>query len=326
MRYRALVFEGRRKPLSIQEIERPAYTTEEFIEVKLKSAALNRRDYWITKGLYPDIKGNVPTVLGSDGCGIYESKECIICPNVNWGFGEFPGSDYTILGLQEHGTLAERIYVRKDKIHPKPKHLSVSEAACLPLAGLTAYRTLFSRCKTKKGQNVLISGVGGGVALLACQMAIAIGANVYVTSSSSDKIKRAKLLGAIDGADYNDIDGMTEMAKSINGFDVVIDSAGGSGFNQLLKMCRLGANVGIYGGTVGSISGVAVPNLFFKQISIHGSTMGSDLEFKAMLDLVNEYSIIPVIDNVRSLDDAAISIGDMEKNTQFGKQIIEIAN
>ncbi len=324
MTINALIFRGRHEPIEVQEISKPDYVTDDFVSVKLKSAALNRRDYWITKGLYPDIADNLPAVLGSDGCGIYEGNEYIICPNVNWGDGPFPSTNYTILGLQEYGTFADQIFVRKNKLYRKPDHLSSEQAACLPLAGLTAYRALFTRCQAKKGQKVLISGIGGGVALFACQFAIAIGAEVYVTSGDEKKIKKAIALGAVDGVSYKDPQAMKALGKKVGGFDVVIDSAGGKGFNQLLKMCKLGANVGIYGGTAGTISGVAVPNLFFKQISIHGSTMGSDEEFKKMIDLVNEYKIVPVVYKVRSLQEGNTSINDMSKNEHFGKFVLNI--
>ena len=187
----------------------------------IKAAALNRRDFWITQGLYPDIPENIPAVLGSDCCGVLEGKEYIACPNINWGTGYFPAKEYGILGLHENGTLAEKIYIRKSKLYPKPAHLSAEEAACLPLGALTAFRALFSRSNLKKGQNVLISGVGGGVALLACQFAVAIGANVYVTSSREEKIERAKKIGAIDGVSYKDTDAMTELAKSVGGLSLI---------------------------------------------------------------------------------------------------------
>ena len=324
MAFNALVFEERNIPLALKEVSKPDYVNDDFVCLDIKSAALNRRDFWITKGLYPDIANNLPAVLGSDGCGVFEGKEYVICPNVNWGNDFFPAPNYTILGLQERGTFAEKIYVRKDKLVPKPKHLSSEQAACLPLAGLTAYRALFSRSKLTKGQKVLISGVGGGVALFACQFAIAIGAEVYVTSGSEEKIKRAIELGAVDGVSYKDIEAMQALSNKVNGFDVVIDSAGGKGFNQLLKMCKLGANVSIYGGTAGTISGVAVPNLFFKQISIHGSTMGSDEEFKKMIELVNEYKIVPVVHSVRSLKDGQSAIDDLKKNEHFGKFVLNV--
>ena len=325
MKFRGLVFEQRKQPLTLKELEKPAYVNDDrFICVDIKAASLNRRDYWITKGLYPEIIGNLPTVLGSDGCGVYQGKEYIICPNANWGNEFFPSPNYTILGLQEYGTFAEKIFVRKDKIFPKPEHLSVQQAACIPLAGLTAYRALFSRSKLKKKQRVLISGVGGGVALLACQFAVAMGAEVYVTSGSEEKIKRAIGLGAIDGVSYSDTDAMDELAKSVKGFDVVIDGAGGKGFSQLLKMCKLGANVSIYGGTKGTISGVAPTNLFFKQISIHGSTMGSDQEFKEMVKFVNDYKIVPIVHKLKKLQNGDEAIKELSTNQHFGKIVLEV--
>lgn len=324
MSFKAWIFEDRSIPLSYKEIDVPSYVNDSYVEVEVSAAALNRRDYWITQGLYPNLVDHVPTVLGSDCCGKVEGREYIVCPNINWGDGFFPSDDYGILGLEEYGTFAERIYVKKDKLFHKPEHLSVEQAACLPLAGLTAYRALFSRSKVKAGDKVLISGVGGGVALLACQFAVAVGAEVYVTSGSEDKIERAKKLGAIDGASYNDEEGMKAMAKSIGGFEVVIDSAGGKGFNQLLKMCRLGANVSIYGGTKGSLKSIAAPNLFFKQISIHGSTMGSDREFEEMVKLVNEHKIVPVIHEVRQMQNADQALMDLGKNQHFGKYVLKV--
>ena len=323
MGFNAWVFEDRIKPLEYKEVGVPSYVNDDFVGLNVQAAALNRRDFWITQGLYPDIPENIPAVLGSDCCGTLDGNEYIVCPNINWGEAYFPAENYGILGLQEYGTFAEKIYVRKSKLYPKPSHLSSEEAACLPLAGLTAFRALFSRSQLKKGQNVLISGVGGGVALIACQFAVAVGANVYVTSGKEEKIERAKKLGAIDGVSYKDTDAMQDLAKSVGGFEVVIDSAGGKGFNQLLKMCRLGANVSIYGGTKGSIKGVAVPNLFFKQISIHGSTMGSDEEFGKMVKLVNEHKIVPVVHQIRPMREGKETIEDLGRNTHFGKYVLK---
>ena len=161
--------------------------------------------------------------------------------------------------------------------------------------------------------------------MLACQFAIAIGAEVYVTSGKEEKIEKAINLGAKGGVNYNDKRGMKELGKKVNGFDVVIDSAGGKGFNRLLSMCKLGANVSIYGGTMGTISGLAVPNLFFKQISIHGSTMGSDSEFKKMVELVNEYKIVPIVHEVNPIADGQKVIDALEENKQFGKYVLAVS-
>ena len=324
MSFKAWVFEDRSIPLVYKEIEIPSYVDENYVGLDVHAAALNRRDFWITQGLYPNITPNVPTVLGSDCCGSYENEDYIVCPNINWGEGFFPSSDYGILGLEEFGTFSEKIYVKKNKLFPKPIHLSHEEAACLPLAGLTAYRALFSRSKLAKGEKVLISGVGGGVALIACQFAIAIGAEVYVTSSSEEKIDKAIQMGAKGGANYKDEEAMISLSKSVGGFEVVIDSAGGKGFNLLLKMCRLGARVSIYGGTTGSLRSIAAPNLFFKQISIFGSTMGSDTEFKDMIQLVNEHEIRPIIHNVRPMEEGDASLADIGRNLHFGKYVLKV--
>ncbi len=319
---KAIVFEGKDHPLKYASIANDP--REGMVKLTLKSAALNRRDYWITLGLYPG-KPNLPTVLGSDGCGLYEGKEYIICPNVDWGEKSFPSPGYVILGYEHFGTFAESIYVPSNKLYPKPSHLTVEQAAAIPLAGLTAYRALVSRCGAKKNDRVLISGIGGGVALFACQFALALGCEVYVTSGSSGKIEKAKELGVIEGVNYKDPSAMIQLAKKVGGFDVVIDSAGGPGFNTLLKMCRMGANVGIYGGTVGNIDGVSVPNLFFKQISIHGSTMGSDQEFAAMLDLINKHKIIPIVDRRYDLSEGVEAVNSMKNSSQFGKIVLDIA-
>lgn len=309
--------------LQYEEVEDLKVSSEDFAIVDLKAAAFNRRDYWITKGMYKGID-NFPITLGSDGCGNYDGKQVVLCPNINWGDGYFPREDYQILGLETPGTFAQKVAVPRKNIYPKPSHLNVFQAAALPLAGLTAFRALFTRAGTRRDENVLISGVGGGVALMACQMAIAIGTNVYVTSSSQEKIEKAKELGAKDGVSYKDKDQMLSLSKKVGGFDVVIDSAGGDGFQTLLKMCRLGARVSVYGGTAGNINNVSVPNLFFKQITILGSTMGSDQEFEKMLEFIHHYNIVPVVDEVIPLSRGQDAIGKLSEGEQFGKLVIDV--
>lgn len=321
---KALLFTGVKEPLVYTDVDLPEHD-DTFGLVRLRAAALNRRDYWITLGLYPDLR--FPSILGSDGCGEYEGQEIVINPSVHWGNDpRFYSDDYFILGMAEDGTFAEQVAVRKKNIYPKPAHLTAEQAAALPLAGLTAYRVLFSRCQARATDKVLISGVGGGVALLACQFAIAIGAEVYVTSGSEEKIEKAVALGAKGGANYKSPESMKALQKRSGGFDVVIDSAGGDGFNQLLKMCRKGARIGVYGGTAGAWNGVSVPNVFFKQLSIYGSTMGADAEFGQMLDFVSEYEIVPVVDRVFDLKDGNEALQLMKTSRQFGKIVLRIAN
>lgn len=319
---KALVFTGIKEPLVYKDITVPEVEDDSAI-VTLKAAGINRRDYWITYGLYPGIV--FPTVLGSDGCGIYEGREVVICPNVNWGNDQrFPLEAYDIIGLKKYGTFAEQIVVTKSSIYDKPAHLTATQAAALPLAGLTAYRALFTKCKAKAGQNILISGIGGGVALFAFQFAVATGANVYVTSSSEEKIERAKEMGAKGGALYTSRKGMRNLLRSTGGFDVIIDSAGGDGFPQLIKLCKPGAQIGIYGGTRGNINGIIPATVFFKQLSIHGSTMGSDEEFQQMLSFVTKHKIVPVVDTIHPLTEGQLALNKMENSPQFGKFVLQI--
>lgn len=319
---KALLFTGIKEPLVYTDVDLPVHD-DTFGVVQLKAAAINRRDYWITLGLYPKLR--FPTVLGSDGCGLHEGEEVVINPSIHWGDNpRFYSDDYYMLGMEEYGTFAEQVAVRKKNIYKKPAHLTAVQAAALPLGGLTAYRVLFSRCQAQPGDKVLISGIGGGVALLACQFAIAIGAEVYVTSSSEEKIGKAMALGAIGGANYKDPDSMKALQKAAGGFDVVIDSAGGDGFDQLLRMCRKGARIGVYGGTAGSWNKVGVPNIFFKHLSIYGSTMGSDAEFGQMLDFVSTHKIVPVVDSVFDLKDGNEALKMMKTSPQFGKIVLRI--
>lgn len=320
---KALVCKGVKQPLVYEDIDVPHVGPEQVV-VTLQAAALNRRDYWITQGLYPGLR--FPTVLGSDGCGIFEEQEVIINPNIDWGPDpRLPDKSYHILGLKAYGTFAEQVVVGRDRLHPKPPHLSAEQAAALPLAGLTAFRSLFTRCATGADDKVLISGIGGGVATMAFQFAVAVGAEVYVTSSSEEKIAEAVRMGARGGVDYRDPEAMQALGKSVGGFDVVIDSAGGDGFTRLLRMCRKGARVGVYGATRGAWQNVSVPTIFFKQLSIFGSTMGSDGEFERMLDFVSEHRIVPIIDRVFTLAEGQAAMAHMQGYQHFGKIVLRPA-
>ncbi|MGB7301028.1 MAG: zinc-binding dehydrogenase [Burkholderiaceae bacterium] len=319
---KALVYKAKNAPLAFEEMKLPEPTKEQAV-VNLKSAALNHRDNWITKGLYPNIREDI--ILGSDGAGTVDGREVIINPNIGWGSDErFPSPDYLILGMPTHGTFAEQICIAKDRLVDKPAHLSMEEAAALPLGGLTAYRTLFSRCATQAGDNVLISGVGGGVALFACQFAIAAGAKVWVTSGSEEKIDKAVALGASGGVSYRQDGWAKQIKKQSGGFDVIIDSAGGQGFADLVKVTRPGARIGLYGGTRGNWEGVSPPIVFFNQIDILGSTMGSDKDFADMVAFVNKHKIKPVIDANFLLADGNAALSRMDNGEQFGKITLTI--
>lgn len=317
---KALQLESIHQWPTYKEVATPTPESDQVL-VSIKAAALNHRDVWITHGKYPKIK--LPCILGSDGAGLVGDREVIINPNINWGDNpDYQRPDYRILGLPDDGTFAEYCVVGKDKIHDKPAHLSFEEAAALPLGGLTAFRSAFTKAKIKEGDRVLISGVGGGVALLACQFALAAGAHVWVTSGSEEKIESAIQMGATGGASYKEEGWADQLKLRSGGFDAVIDSAAGDGFHYLAKVCRPGARIAIYGGTQGMITKLNPFNLFWKQVALMGTTMGTDAEFAQMIDFVGAHKITPVVDEVFSFENAEAAFVKMDEGRQFGKIVM----
>lgn len=306
------------------------------VRIKLLAAALNHRDVWITQGQYAGIK--FPTILGSDGVGVVESvgegvdtqlvgKVVLINPNNQWGDSQrHQSKQYHIMGLPKDGTLAEFFTVEADRIHAVPTHLTIEQAAALPLAGLTAYRALFGRAQLQAGEKVLISGIGGGVALFAMQFAIAAGAEVYVSSSSEEKIAKAIQLGAKAGVLYNQEAWHKAFVKTHGEMDVIIDSACGNGFAALIDILAFGGRIAFYGGGQGTINGLNPQKIFWKQISILGSTMGSDTQFKDMIDFVQKHHITPVVDSIYALEDGQTAFKHMADGAQFGKIVVRVAS
>ncbi len=320
---KALVLNALHQGLDYQEMPAPHAGKQDGL-VHLRAAALNHRDLFITQGLYAGIK--FPTILGSDGAGEYRGKAVVIDPSLDWGGDpKAQGRGFRVLGLPDDGTFAAQIAIPRSNIHPKPQHLDWEQAAALPLAGVTAWRVLFTRCQIKAGERVFITGIGGGVALMVLQLAIAAGAEVFVSSGSDEKIAKAVALGAKGGANYRLPDWDKTLKKDAGGFDVVIDSAGGDGFGALLGLCNPGARIGVYGGTQGKINGLSPQPLFWKQVSILGSTMGTRLDFRRMLAFVSKHEIVPVIDSVFALSDGNEALKKMEKGDQFGKIVLRIA-
>lgn len=317
----------------LEEVEKPTLSNNQAL-VKIHYAALNHRDQWIREGQYAKIQ--LPAILGSDGCGeVVEvhndekkdwiGKTVIINPNINWGNNnQFQAKDYQILGMPTFGTLAEYVVVDIDRLHLKPEYLSTEMAAALPLAGLTAYNALFNKGKVESNMNVLISGVGGGVAQFAFLFAIAIGANVYVTSSKDDVIAACKNLGAKDGANYKVEGAIKNLAKSIGGFDIIIDSACGDGMNELISTLKPTGKFVFYGATKGLPKDLNMRQIFWNHLQILGSTMGSDEDFGKMINLCNNYKIKPILDKTFDFANAVEAFDRMKDGSQFGKIIVKI--
>lgn len=321
-------------PLSFSEVETPKPAANDAL-VKLCYAALNHRDVWIQKGLYAGLK--FPIILGSDGAGVVESlgesapkdwlgKEVIINPSLDWGPSErAQQKSFRILGLPDDGTFAEFVKVPAENLAPKPAHLSFEAAAALPLAGLTAYRALFSRAQLSAQDKVLITGIGGGVALFGLQFAVALGAEVWVTSGSDEKLSKAKTLGAKGGANYAQPNWAESLRQNAGLFDVIFDSAGGEGFLSLIDLAAPGARIAFVGATRGDVKDFNLRKIFWKQLSLLGSTMGSPADFEAMLKFVSEKRIEPVVDRAFALEDAELALRHMDNAQQFGKITLKIS-
>ncbi len=320
---RAAILHAVNSPLSVGQVPDPVPSKGEVV-VHIRHAALNHRDVWISKGQYAGIK--TPVVLGSDACGVLDDgSEVIINPGFYFGDDErFQSSDFSILGMPKNGTLAEKVAVPEAYVYSKPVHLNSEQAAALPLAGLTAYRALFTRGAYRPGERVLVTGIGGGVALFAMQFALACGSEVWVTSSSVEKIQKAEAMGASGGFNYKQSDWVKDCSARNLGFDVIVDGAGGPDFGQLLHVCNQGARISVYGGTAGKFGSISPQMLFWKQISIMGSTMGSQHDFTRMLQLVEDKMIVPVVSRVFDLEDVQAAFDYMEQGMQFGKPVVEI--
>ncbi|GAB4127863.1 MAG: zinc-binding dehydrogenase [Raineya sp.] len=316
--------------IEIQEVPKPSPKQNEVL-VKVLYASLNRRDQWARVGLYPGMTYNC--ILGSDACGVVEAlgegvdthwlgKEVILNPNQNWGNDpRHPQKTYTILGMPTNGVFAEYVLISADRLHEKPNYLPANEAAAVPLAALTAYRACFYKGHIKAGDNVLITGIGGGVAQFAAQFAFAVGANVWVTSGKDEKIQTLQKYGIKGGANYKKTDWHKDLLQMSGGFDVIIDSAGGNDFNLLLKTLKMSATLVFYGATLGSVK-LDMPRVFFGQYTIKGTTMGNDQEFADMLSFISKYQIRPIIDSVRPFEQIVEAFDAMRDGQIFGKVVI----
>ncbi len=323
--------------IELQEIPAPTPTSGQVL-VRISAAALNRRDEWARIGMYPGMTYNC--VLGADACGTvielganvsseWQNKEVVFNPNRNWGDNpETQSNTYNVLGMPSNGTFSEFMVIDADRLHLKPTFLTHEQAAALPLAGLTAFRAVFRRGNIQKGDKMLVTGIGGGVAQMVAQMAQAAGASVYVTSGDDKKLDFMKNLGVL-GVNYKtqnwhkELLEFPEIAQN-NGFDVIIDSAGGDDFNLLLRSLRPAGTLVFYGATLGSPQKLDMPRIFFGQYTIKGSTMGNDDEFVEMLTFVEKHKIIPIIDSVRPFSEIISAFEDMRNGKVFGKLVVSM--
>lgn len=317
--------------IHLVELPKPICQPNEVL-IRIKAAALNHRDEWCRKGLYPNIQDGI--VLGSDGAGIVEQigtgvdsqllgQEVMLNPALHWGENErAQGKNFEIIGMPRNGTFAEYVVVPADRVFPKPYHLSWEEAAALPLAGLTAYRAVAVQGKLKAGDQVLVTGIGGGVAQFAAQFVLALGAKLFVSSSSREKRSEALALGASDAFDYSVGNWSAAALESSGGMDLIVDGASGDTLSQLMNIAKPGGRLVFYGATRGNPPQLEARKLFWNQLQLIGTTMGTDHDFSEMLALVDSLQLRPRIDAVFPLKDAGMALDRLKEGLQFGKIVL----
>jgi NADPH:quinone reductase-like Zn-dependent oxidoreductase len=281
--------------------------------VELRAASLNRLDVWIRSGL-PSVPK--PRILGADGAGLVDGRRVLIHPGI-----EHDGK-ITVIGEHMDGTHAELIAVPESNVHPIPEGMSFEEAAAFPLVFETAYRMLVTRATLREGEWVLVWGVGGGVASAANSIARALGAKTIVTSGSDEK------LGAVE-ADLkvnHERDDVVAAVKEATGggADIVVEHVGEATWQQSLAAAGTAGRVVVCGATTGPNPPAALHRIWWKQLSILGSTMGTNEDFEGVFELVKSGKVKPVVDEVFPLAEAAAAHERMERGEHLGKIVLRI--
>jgi NADPH:quinone reductase-like Zn-dependent oxidoreductase len=231
-----------------------------------------------------------------------------------------------MLGEHVPGTFAELVAVPAGNVFPMPQHLSTAEAATLATTYVTAYRMLFTRGRLRPGEWVLITGIGGGLAQALLALARPVAGRVYVTSSSDDKLARAREAGADAGVNYarGDVGREIRRLTGKRGMDLVADSAGGPSLDASLRALRKGGRAVLAGATAGGRAELDVRRVFWNQLEVIGSTMGSDADVSDMLRTVSGSGLRPVIDRSVALDDGVDALSYLDSGEQFGKIVVEM--
>jgi NADPH:quinone reductase-like Zn-dependent oxidoreductase len=312
--------------------------------VRVRCAALNRLDLWMTEGL-PNVTPVFPHVVGSDGAGEIEAvgpaagnwrpgDRVLINPGISCGHcaacdegEESLCSSFGILGEHLPGTAAELVGVPAANLGRVPDGMSWPEAAAFPLATLTAWRMLTTRARLQAGETVLIWGVGGGVGMAALQIAVLLGARAIITSGSDAKLEAAARLGAALGVNHRSVDVVAEVRRETGGrgAHVVVDCVGEATWANSLRALRRGGRLVVCGATTGPSVALDLRRLFWHQWSILGSTMGNRREFAAIVRLAHEGGLWPVVDSVVPLAEGATAYARMQRGEQTGKLVIEVS-
>jgi zinc-binding alcohol dehydrogenase/oxidoreductase len=282
--------------------------------VELRAASLNHLDVWIRQGR-PSVPK--PRILGADGAGVVAGQRVVINPGIEHG------EKITVVGEHMDGTHAELIAVPETNVYPIPDGMSFEEAAAFPLVFETAYRMLVTRAGLEEGEWVLVWGVGGGVGTAANAVARALGARTIVTSGNEEK------LGAVE-ADVKVNHGRDDVVEAVKeatggaGAHVVVEHVGEATWQRSLQAARTGGRIVVCGATTGPNPPAALHRIWWKQLSVLGSTMGTRADFEAVYELVASGRAKPVVDTVFPLAEVAAAHERLERGEQLGKIVLRI--
>jgi NADPH:quinone reductase-like Zn-dependent oxidoreductase len=286
--------------------------------IRLRAASLNHLDLWVRKGL-PSVPK--PRILGADGAGVREDTGARVVINP----GLEHGDRITVIGEHMDGTHAELIAVPESNVYPIPDSLPFEEAAAFPLVFETAWRMLVTKAALQPDEWVLIWGIGGGVATAALAIVKALGGRAIVTSSSNAKLARARELGA-DATVNHATEEVASRIKELTGggVHVVVETVGADTWATSLSVARPAGRVCVCGATSGPNPPASLHRMWWKQLTIYGSTMGTHEDFEAVLDLVVSGRVRPVIDSVFPLSETRAAHERLESGEQLGKVVLTI--
>jgi zinc-binding alcohol dehydrogenase/oxidoreductase len=302
--------------LQLEEVPDPVAGPGEVL-IELRASALNHLDVWIRKGL-PSVPK--PRILGADGAGVRvdTGERVVINPGV-----EAAGGAIHVIGEHGDGTNAQLIAVPETNVYPIPGDLSFEEAAAFPLVFETAYRMLVTRAALREGEWVLLWGIGGGVSTAGLAIAKALGARTIVTSSSEAKLARALELGADVAVHHDDAKAAVKEATG-RGVDVVVDHVGEATWRTSLEVAAPGGRITVCGATSGPNPPAALHRVWWKQLSILGSTMGTKADFEGAYALIADGRARPVVDEVVPLSEIRAAHARLEAGEQLGKIVLSI--
>ena len=286
-----------------------------WVEVEVRAASLNHHDLWTLRGVGID-PDRLPIVLGCDAAGVApDGSEVVVHGVVATPEGdETLASDFSILSERYDGTFAEKVAVPARNLVPKPASLSFAEAACLPTAWLTAYRMLFTRGRAVPGERVLVQGAGGGVSTAAVLLARAAGLHVTVTSRSEDKLAQARELGAHVAVASGE--------RLPDRVDLVLETVGEATWSHSLKSLGPGGRVVVAGATSGMNPPADLARVFYRQLEVVGSTMGTREELQRLVRMLDATGVRPLVDRTVPMEQAPDAFAAMAEGEQFGKVVL----